>query len=164
MYFISRRYKYDKKCAYYSYCNYIGYEYKGDFIQNTTVEEFYQFLWKQNHPCIVIEKPIFMSLFIQHLPKTSMFLVENNHIYVIQYNEPNQYIVMDSNYDKIDYITNTDLKQHAMRSTYIVLIITPWLYNYLKLHIQTHKHKNNYYKQKYTHIQDILDIYKQNYH
>lgn len=174
MYFASRTFTYDKKCAYYSYCNYLGYEYKDKFLDNNTVEEFYQFLWQKNHPFIFIEKATFMSLFMKNIPHTNMFLVENNHIYLIKKNQVptniddklklqtiKQYTLMDSNLKETQTILREQIMERVMRSTFVLVELTPAINSYLKITMKPYIQKNEFYRKKYQHITKMIDLYNE---
>jgi hypothetical protein len=174
LFFQKRRHQYDKECAYHTYCNYIQRTYPIiEFckMNNRTLHKFYEFLWKQGHPFLFIDKSVFHTFMtpVSSLPSgginkskvypTNYFICKDHHIYVVIYRNI-RYVVLNSNMETMRFISGPQLYTELNDADYVFIELNDKVVDIINQTMGDIYTKNEYYRIHCDAINDVIEMYK----
>jgi hypothetical protein len=164
MFFQKRRYKFDKECAYHSYCNYIQKVYpyaKFTRDNDRSLHQFYTFLWNQKHPFLFLGRTMLVSLLpVLDVYNTNYFVCKNQNIYCIIYNKVEKvFAILDSNDEQVRYDTSMELYMELTNAEYVFMELNKSISSIIIQKLIRMENKNNYYRANCMNIRMVVQNY-----
>jgi hypothetical protein len=164
MFFQKRRYKFDKECAYHSYCNYIQKVYpyaKFTRDNDRSLHQFYTFLWNQKHPFLFLGRTMLVSLLpVLDVYNTNYFVCKNQNIYCVIYNKVEKvFAILDSNEEQVRYDTPMELYMELTNAEYVFMEINKSISSLIIQKLIRMENKNNYYRANCMNIRMVVQNY-----
>jgi hypothetical protein len=166
MFFQQRRQLYDKECIYHAYCNYIQRVFPIITFSKSndhTLKSFYEFLWKQTHPFLFMERAIFLATIeavkTQRIPPTNYFICKNQHIYTALFRGC-RYVILDSNEEEPRYVSSVKLATELCDVEYVFMELTVANHEDILNKVRDVSQKNEYYRQRCESIVTTIEMYK----
>lgn len=164
MFFQRRRYKFDKECAYHSYCNYVQKVFpyfKFNRDNDRSLHHFYTFLWNQKHPFLFLGRTMLVSLLpVLDVYYTNYFICKNQHIYTVMYNRVEKvFAVLDSNEEQIRFVTPMELYMELTNAEYVFMELNKSIAPNIVQKLFRIENKNNYYRANCMNIRLVVQNY-----